>query len=52
MFKALTILSLFIIVFAVGAVIFTIGLSFCAWACGCEKSLPAAIRGAFKRLEW
>lgn len=50
MFKALTILSLFIIVFVVGAVILTVGLGFCAWACGCENSLPAAIKGAFKRL--
>lgn len=52
MFKVLAILSLFIIVFAVGAVILTVGLGFCAWACGCEKSLPAAIKGAFKRLGW
>jgi hypothetical protein len=50
MFKVLAILILFIIVFVVGAVIFTVGLGFCAWACGCEKSLPTAIKGAFKRI--
>lgn len=50
MFKVLAILSLFIIVLAVGTVILTVGLGFCARVCGCEKSLLTAIKGAFKRL--
>lgn len=50
MIKVFVIIGFFLVCLIAMTLIFAIGLGFCAWACGCEESLPTAIRGAFKRL--